>query len=296
MAAIFFQSILRLSLLAFCLTGLQATAQDKETPLYHVVYVQGQIVRSDGDPLSVGDRIRRDEPLRFADEHALAAIYHPRYGRVLLPETDALRRTITVTSSTGPTLLRNSALIDSVNNRLSTGRFLLLGDKPGSIDLYFAGSTLIEESVAAERRRRLSESRFYILFKAKGKDILRTLPFNENNDYQLVLRRSDFLTDASGQPLLPTDVEGLYRLYLAPPKDIQGGTPVPLAVIEPVMLADEAELRSEVEVILKALEASALSVEDQRAVLTRWLSRELAPPLPDNLDAWLSKNFEIPKP
>lgn len=291
MAAIFFQSILRLSLLAFCLTGLQAAAQDKETPLYHVVYVQGQIVRSDGNPLSVGDRIRRDEPLRFADEHALAAIYHPRYGRVLLPETDALRRTITVTSSTGPTLLRECALIDSVNDRLCAGRFLLLGDQPGRLDLYFGGSFCDDK-----RREQLRSSRFYVLFKAKGKDILRTLPFNDTNDFQLSLRRDDFLTDAAGQPLLPTDVEGLYRLYLAPPKDIQGGTPVPLAVIEPVMLADEAELRNEVEVILKALEASDLSVDAQRAVLTRWLERELAPPLPDNLDAWLSKNFEIPKP
>jgi hypothetical protein len=279
---------------------------EESPPLFRVVYVEGVILKPNGNPLQVGDRIRRDEPLKYPQENALAAIFHPRFGRVLLPETDALRRTVTVTTITGPISLRNSSLIDSLNGRLARSRFLLLGEAEGRIDFFFgnrgSGASSLEV-VDAERRAQLAVSKFYLLYQVKGQPVKKELQFNnflmkEDYDYQLRFKRSDFLTDAQGQPIGPEEVEGLYRLYLVPPKRdearqvyLRGETPVQLAVLEPVLLADEEPLRQEVGVVLRAMAAAGVSTAQQRVIVQRWLARELATPLPENLDAWLSKNF-----
>ncbi len=313
MASAYLRPLLGLMLAALALRTLaHGPLQSEESPpLFRVVYVEGVILKSNGNPLQVGDRIRRDEPLKYTQEKALAAIFHPRYGRVLLPETDALRRTVTVTTITGPISLRGSGLIDSLNGRLARSRLLLLGETAGRIDFYFGSrgsGSLTLEDLDAERRAQLEVSKFYLLYQVKGQQVKKELQFNdflmkEDYDYQLRIQRSDFLTDAQGQPIGPDEVEGLYRLYLVPPKRdeerkvyLRGDKPVQLAVLEPVLLPDETPLREEVGVVLRALAAAGVSPAQQRIIVQRWLARELATPLPENLDAWLSKNFGFEGP
>jgi len=273
-------------------------AQDADNPLFQVIYVQGRIERTNGKALAVGDRIYRSEKMKYPDGNALAAIFNAKFGRLLLPEDEAANKLVSISSSTGPPTLRESVLLDSLQERLSAGRYLIL-NKEASIDLYFdeaSSSSADVKSTAAKRREQLQRSKFVLQFQTNGQKIRRTLPFNENGDYQLQIRQKDFLTDTSGQALSPESIEGLYQLYLVILSDSETPMPIRLTAFEPVFLADESRLLADTGLILEALQASNVPADSSHTIVSNWIAKTYVPPLSDDLWEWLSKNFNFVRP
>jgi hypothetical protein len=277
-------------LLALFLTASVACGQNQDEK-FKVVYVQGKVLRPNGNPLQVGDVVSRNEAFRF-DPQALVAIFNARIGRIVLPETGQYADALTASAGTGVIALRDE-VVDSLRPRLNNGQFLVLGQQ-GTIDLYIHNDML--------RQAQLEYAKFAVRYRYRGQEFETPLHFGTvfngelESNYKLTVPAKGLFKDGSGQPISTAELEGMPVLVMTRGKDATDRAKAEvLCFFMPVIPDDPEGLRQEVGVVVRALQASPGLTSAQRlSIIRSFLEKNYARPTDDeSLRTWLQQTYQL---
>ncbi len=277
-------------LLALLLTATAVFGQGPDEK-FKVVYVQGKVLRANGNPLQVGELVSRNEAFKF-EPQSLAAIFNARIGRIVLPETGQYADALTASAGTGVIALRDE-VVDSLRPRLNNGQYLILGQQ-GQIDLYIHNDML--------RQAQLEYAKFAVRYRYRGQEFETPLHFGTvfngelESNYRLTVPAQGLFKDASGQPISTADLEGVPVLVMTRGKDATDRAKAEvLCFFTPVIPDDPEGLRQEVGVVVRALQASpGLTGAQRLAIVRSFLEKNYARPTDDeSLRAWLKQTYQL---